>query len=148
MLAICIVLTLSNIGWAAEQEDISTESLFPEVENVALGFLDNYLRAFYLYEETDYESYTVASLPNMILASEISYDNATVSIESFLENTDYLNDKVRYWQYVRQDQEIYRTDYNVNYTITDCEVTELSLPYLYARRNTHQNDQIPLHPSQ
>lgn len=121
--AFSILCTLFTPVFASSSENITTELIDPEIEAVSIEFLDIYLRSVFLYEDNDYEDFTISSLSETLLSSEITYESVEVSIDSFLDNISFIDSKVEYWQHVRTSYEIYRKDFNVEYNITDYSIS-------------------------
>lgn len=96
-----------------------TNTNFADIETVIVDFMTSYLDSIYLYENTQFSTYTVATVN-----SELStYSGTELSTLTALQsNISYLSDKVAYFTYARKAQDIYRTDFNVDLEISDLSV--------------------------
>ena len=123
LLALLLAL-LSAAGCAGGREetpDGETEAAEPaapelptvgmEPAQVAEAFVQAWLRSVYLYEEDGFTPYTATAMAAYDPAGSVTMNGQTVSYEVLKRNAQYLREKCRYWQYVRQLQEITRNDF-------------------------------------
>ena len=122
LLVFSMMFTLTHPVSALPSDQISTELMDPKIEITTTSFLDAYLRGIFLYEESPIESYTIASLTDEALSNKVTYENKNLSVNSFLNNILYINDKIDYWKHIRTAYNIFRRDFHIEHNILDCEV--------------------------
>lgn len=122
LLVFSMMFTLTYPVSALSSDQISTELIDPKLEITATSFLNAYLRDIFLYEESPIELYTIASLTDEALTSIVSYENKNLSVNSFLNNIYFINDKIYYWKHIRTAYNIVRRDFHIEHNILDCDI--------------------------
>ena len=82
-----------------------------EPADVAEAFVQAWLRSVYLYEEDGFSQYTATGMSVYDPAGTVSMDGGTVSYDALNRNAQYLREKCRYWQFVRRQEGIERSDF-------------------------------------
>lgn len=118
----CMLFSFTSPVYATLSDNISADVIDLGIDFAVREFLNSYYENVYLYEDSDFSAYTVASLSTSELASHITHKGSQVQLSSYLANIDFLADKIEYWKYVRQDQSIYRTNFLADIQITDWEI--------------------------
>ena len=82
-----------------------------EPEQVAEAFVQAWLKSVYLYEDDGFTPYTAAAMAAFDPAGSVTMNGVSAPYETLKRNAQYLREKCRYWQYVRQAQGIVRNDF-------------------------------------
>lgn len=82
-----------------------------EPAEVAEAFVQAWLRSAYLYEEDGFTPYTATAMAAFDPAGSVTMDGQPATYDALKRNAQYLREKCRYWQYVRQEQGIVRNDF-------------------------------------
>lgn len=102
------------------------------IEAVILDFMDRYTGNMYLYESNELLTNTSAQLTEVERANLsastgefalTSQVNAHQNLTQITDSMDYVVDKAAYWKFVRQTQNLNRTDFQTAYTFDTIRIS-------------------------
>ena len=94
------------------------------VVDIVEDFLTACLNNSYLYTDVPFDELTILSISEEETGETIDYAGKTVTLSDLEKNINFIKAKNTYWQYVRKAQNIYRTDFNINYHVQNIEITK------------------------
>lgn len=121
ILAAAMLLSTTIGAYAADSSDKLTVS--DRAVEVVEDFLNVYLSNSYLYTNDSFDEFTIMSASEGETGETFELGGKTVARADLEKNIDYLKDKNTYWQYVRKAQNIYRTDFNVDYYVQNVDIS-------------------------
>lgn len=129
ILPLILVLTLIftttiSVSAIATSEPLSADNL--QIEQTVTNYLNAYLREAYLYEDTNLATYSVTTQQLSRSTGRLTVYGKAVTVSEAAENTAYMERKANYFKATRQAQGIYRTDFNVEYTLNSTKISKTS----------------------
>ena len=82
-----------------------------EPEEVAVAFVEAYLRTAYLYEDDAFTQYTAAAMAEFDPAGGAVMNGEPVTYEALKRNARYWQEKAKWFRYIRAEQGIFRKDF-------------------------------------
>ena len=117
-----MLFSLTVSAQATDSRDDSANSDI--VIDIVEDFLTAYLKNSYLYTDESFDELTILSISEEEAKETIDYAGKTITRSDLNKNIDFIKDKNTYWQNVRKAQDIYRTDFNIDYHVQNIEVTK------------------------
>ena len=117
---------LCTIPTTIYAEDTSVNKELSEIEHVSASFLSSLARNTYLYEKNDFESLTLAALPQVQTAENkiYTFEDQSLTTNDILKNIQYIENMSSFDSFYRQEQGITRDNFEVNYKFYNPEIRE------------------------
>lgn len=114
---IAAVLVYANSSQGLAKDDAA------EIKQTVQEFFEAYLENAYLYTNNDFTQQTVVSQKTAQNAkSTFVIDGENKSLADLCDNISYIRDKVAYWQYMRKDAGIERTDFKTEFSFDSIDI--------------------------
>jgi hypothetical protein len=119
----CFVFCIAAVpAYANASQELSSDDA-TEIKQTVQEFFEAYLENAYLYTNNDFTQQTVISKETAQNAkSTFVIDGENKSLADLCDNISYIRDKVAYWQYMRKDAGIERTDFKTEFSFDSVNI--------------------------